>query len=273
VKGTLHGAGAGHHAIGAVALVGGAWVLLSERPLLTRVMVSLPLFVIPFVSDAKQVLFAVPAALLFQRWRGGSGRNIALFALVAMLGFAIFRYGASDTAFDFIDQQQQGRGGKASSARLVWSEITADPASLLLGKGPAETVSRAAFMTTDRYLGEESPLRAFGLHSSEIAENAFSQANEISGGRTSLNSALSSAIGVLGDLGFLGAAAFAALLGSVIVALRRRVSPEAAAALAGWGMFALLGFVYDWWEQPPFSMTLAVLTALALSRGTARPSS
>ena len=30
-------------------------------------------------------------------------------------------------------------------------------------------------------------------------------------------------------------------------------------------MFALLGFVFDWWEQPPFSVFLAVLAGLALS--------
>jgi hypothetical protein len=265
VKGTLHGAGAGHHAIGAVVIIGGAWIMLSDRRLGTRLFTVTPLFLIPFASDAKQVLFATPAALVFQHWGRGTGRKLALFAAIGVLGVIMFRfYGASGTALDFLEQQNQGQGGKAASQRLIWDRVTEDPASFVLGEGPAETVSRAAFMTTDRYLGEESPLRAFGLHPSEIATEAARQATALSGGRTSLNSALSSALGVLGDLGILGAAAFAYLLIRVVHALRKVQSAEAVAALGGWGMYALLGYVYDWWEQPPFSMTLAVLTGLAL---------
>ncbi|HEX2296655.1 MAG TPA: hypothetical protein VHN37_15285 [Actinomycetota bacterium] len=265
VKGTLHGAGAGHHAIGAVVIIGGAWIMLSDRPFGTRLFTSLPLFLIPFASDAKQVLFATPAALVFQHWGRGAGRKVALFGVVGLLAVIMFRfYGASGTALDFLEQQNRGEGGKAAATRLIWDEVTEDPPSFLLGEGPAETVSRAAFMTTDRYLGEESPLRAFGLHPSEIATEAARQATALSGGRTSLNSALSSALGVFGDLGALGVAAFLFLLVRVVHALRKVHSAEAVAALAGWGMYALLGYVYDWWEQPPFSMTLAVLTGLAL---------
>jgi hypothetical protein len=35
-------------------------------------------------------------------------------------------------------------------------------------------------------------------------------------------------------------------------------------AAGAWAMFAVLGFVYDWWEQPPFSVFLAVISGLAL---------
>ena len=34
---------------------------------------------------------------------------------------------------------------------------------------------------------------------------------------------------------------------------------------AGFAMFAVLGVVFDWWEQPPFSVFLAVLAGLALT--------
>jgi hypothetical protein len=272
VKGTLHGAGAGHHAIGAVVIIGGAWIMLSARSLGTRLLTALPLIFIPFASDAKQVLFATPAALLFQHWGRGAGRKLALFGLVGLLALFMFRfYGASGTALDFLEQQEQGRGGKGVTASFIWDKVTEDPASFVLGEGPAETVSRAAFMTTDRYLGVNSPLRAFGLHSADIATEAQRRAFELSGGRTSLNSGLSSAIGVFGDLGLAGALVFLYLLARVVLALRTSHSPEAVAALAGWGMYALLGVVYDWWEQPPFSMTLAVLTGLALA-ATARES-
>jgi hypothetical protein len=70
---------------------------------------------------------------------------------------------------------------------------------------------------------------------------------------------------VLGDLGVAGAATYAVLFGSLFLALRRLRSPEALAATGGWAMWAVLGFVFDWWEQPPFSLVLAVLSALALT--------
>jgi hypothetical protein len=76
---------------------------------------------------------------------------------------------------------------------------------------------------------------------------------------------LSSALGVFGDLGVAGLVAFVGLLSSVFLAVRTTSSPEGAAAAAGFAMFAVLGLVFDWWEQPPFSIVLGVLAGLALS--------
>ena len=86
-------------------------------------------------------------------------------------------------------------------------------------------------------------------------------------GGTSFNSGLSSALGILGDLGLAGTAAYAALYGSLFIAVRRLRSPEAVAATGGWAMWGVLGLVFDWWEQPPLSLVLAVLSGLALTGG------
>ena len=78
---------------------------------------------------------------------------------------------------------------------------------------------------------------------------------------------------MFGDLGVAGLVAYAGLLGSMLLALRRTTSPEGLAASGGFAMFAVLGLIFDWWEQPPFSVVLAVLAGLALSegRGTSGP--
>jgi hypothetical protein len=72
---------------------------------------------------------------------------------------------------------------------------------------------------------------------------------------------------VLGDIGIVGACVYIGLYGSVVVALWRRKTPMATAALEGWAMLAVLGLVFDWWEQPPILVFLAVLSGLALTGG------
>ena len=44
-----------------------------------------------------------------------------------------------------------------------------------------------------------------------------------------------------------------------------RVSHLASAALAGWAMVLPLAAVFDWLEQPPFTLILATVTGLALT--------
>jgi hypothetical protein len=45
---------------------------------------------------------------------------------------------------------------------------------------------------------------------------------------------------------------------------RRRRYWMAQAAIAGWVMSAPLAITFDWWEEPPFMLALALLTALAI---------
>ena len=270
VQGTLYGAGAGAHVISAVCVVGGIWILSRRgegslrRP--WRLAAAFGLFVIPFIADAKQVIFAVPAILLASSWRDGFVRISLRVALVtASLVALITLQPAANTAVGFLEKAQSGRGGKQEAAVFVWNRLKDDPASIAFGLGPAETVSRAAFMTTDSVLGANSPIRVLGLQPATVATEAQEASLAASGGGSSFNSGLSSALGVFGDLGVIGLGVYLALLGSLIVLLKRKRSPEATASAAGFAMLALLGLVFDWWEQPPFSVTLAVIAGLALT--------
>ena len=120
-------------------------------------------------------------------------------------------------------------------------------------------------MTTPLQLQSDSPLRVLGLKPAAVAVEAQSDATEVSGGRTSFNSGVSSMLGVFGDLGLFGAVAYAGLVFSIMRALWRKRGALAITASAGWAMFTVLGLVYDWWEQPPFTVFLGVLTGLALT--------
>jgi hypothetical protein len=96
------------------------------------------------------------------------------------------------------------------------------------------------------------------------AAAAEATAKTRAGGGTSFDSGLSSALGVFGDLGVIGFAAYAALLGWLLHTLTQQRSREATSAASGLAMFALLGLVFDWWEQPPMGIVVGVLIGLAL---------
>jgi hypothetical protein len=277
VKGTLHGAGAGAHVMAAIVVLGALWLLASRRgSAIWRVPVIALLLMIPLLAEAKQVLFVLPLGILVMPWSLGGRRSWMLRGLVGVAGLLALFYlhpfaNEAKSADSFIREAGSGRTGKFAVGRLIGHALTEDPSTFLFGKGPAQTVSRAAFMTTDLLLKEDSPLRMFHLKPAEIAVEAEAQANlltltDVPGHGTSFNSGQTSALGVLGDLGVVGALIYVSLVASIFFAVRRVRSPEAAAAVAGWAMFAVLGFIFDWWEQPPFTLFLVLVTGLALTR-------
>jgi hypothetical protein len=225
------------------------------------------LMVIPFIADAKQVILATPAVLLAAGAGTSRGLAVARSALVAASVVALFLLApAGNTTEKFIERSGQGQGGKQATADFVWRHIHQEPPSIAFGLGPAETVSRAAFMTTDLFQRGGSPLATLGLKPATLAVQAQGTALEASGGGSSFNGGESSALGVVGDLGFFGILVYAGLVLSLFLRLRRERSPEGVAAAAGLAMFVVLGLFFDWWEQPPFGVFIAVLAGLSLTR-------
>jgi len=270
IQGTLYGAGAGAHVISAVCVVGAIWILAGgygrEALGAARLPVVCGLLVIPFLADAKQVILAMPAVLLAWTWGSSRAMSLGRIAPVAASMVVLFSLAApARTVERYFDQSAQGGGGKEATARFVWQGARTDPQSLAFGKGPAETVSRAAYMTTPLFGRADSPLTVLDLKPAEFAIGAESAALTASGGGTSFNSGASSALGVLGDLGILGLLAFVGALMSLFVLVRRQTSADGVAGAAGLALFLVLGLIYDWWEQPPFGVVLGVLAGLALT--------
>lgn len=274
IQGTIYGAGAGAHVISAVMVVGAIWILaggIGRRVLRAwRFPIVAMLFIIPFFADAKQVIVALPAIVFASSWRVGRLQLVVRAALAIGSVVALFTLSpAGNTAARFIENQQ-GKSGKEAAALFIWHKLDADAASLVFGKGPAETVSRAAFMTTPLFQQSGSPLAVLGLKPATIPFEAQEAALVASGGGTSLNSGVSSALGTFGDLGIFGVLAYSGLLLSLFLRLRTEKSPEGVAAAAGFALFLVLGFVFDWWEQPPFGVFLGVLAGLSLSATSVR---
>jgi len=273
IQGTLYGAGAGAHVISAVVVVGAIWFLgggIGRRvlgPMWLPIIVAL--CVIPFIADAKQVIIAMPVIMLASRWSGGRLGFLLRGVLAAGLVVALFTLApAGQTAQQYLERSGE-QGGKQATFLFVWEKLDDEPASIAFGRGPAATVSRAAFETTPR---TGSPLADLGLKPAPIATEAARGAREVSGGSTSFDIGISSMIGALGDLGVIGVAAYAGLLLSLLLQLRRERSPEGAAAAAGFALFLVLGLVADWWEQPPFGVFIGTLAGLALTGGNDRVS-
>ena len=98
------------------------------------------------------------------------------------------------------------------------------------------------------------------LEPSETASDLF---RFRAGGST--DSPRSSALGLVGDLGLLGASAYLGLIVFGIVACRRRTAPVAAAATTGLTMFVVLGVFDGWWEQAGLGVPIGALLGLALA--------
>lgn len=274
VKGTLLAAGAGHH-VSAGSLALGFFILARQRvpKLLTVAFGALALFV-TVVADAKQVLFVLPLALLVLGISGRKRKTVAslmggLVAGVAMAGasvYALLTYQASSIAFDFIDRSTTNDTGKFAVLGALWTDINTSVAGLVFGLGPGESVSRFAFLTTPALFKVGSPVALLGLHASRGADHydaiAFGGAYT---GLSSFTSAQSSALGILGDYGLAGTMAFGALIVAVIGALRRTEDRRLrSSALAAWAMLLPLAVVFDWLEQPPFTLAVMLITGLAL---------
>lgn len=274
VKGTLLESGAGHHvSAGGLALAVFLLVGLRAR---TPVIVAFGVLAltVTIVADAKQVLFVLPLAALVLGIAQTNRRSIlsvvvgiVVGALMAgAAGYAIYSYQASDTALQFIDQTNADDTGKQAVLPALWTDISASPDKLVFGLGPGESVSRFAFLTTASLIKAGSPVTILGLHVSRGADkyNDVAFAGKFQN-QSSFTSAQSSALGVLGDYGLAGVAAFGLMIAMVLRAIMR--SPHRgmrAAALASWVLLLPLAVVFDWLEQPPFTLAVVMISGLAI---------
>ena len=274
VKGTLLAAGAGHHVSAGGLAIG--FFILARQPvpkLLTAAFGALTLLVL-VIADAKQILFALPLALLVlgisgrKRTTGTSlvGGLVAGAVMAAASVYALLSYQASATAFDFVDRSTTNQTGKFAVAEALWADVSSSAAGVVFGLGPGETVSRFSFLTTPALLKEGSPVTLLGLHASRGAEryNEIAFSGPFTGG-SSFTSAQSSMLGILGDYGLAGVLAFGVLIFAVIGALLRAEDRRLrSSALASWALLLPLAVVFDWLEQPPFTLAVMVISGLAL---------
>jgi hypothetical protein len=229
------------------------------------------------MADNKQVQYVVPLALLVLVFapkpsvQAGRRAVVALALIMAvLLGVAIKTSRVTRSAAIYVRVTQRKHAGKPAAIKAMMHDMRADPTTILLGFGPGETVSRFAFLTTPGLLRGGSPVKLLHLHQATRAQQyqdlALAGLRD-SVGISSFEQAQSSIVGIFGDYGLIGALAYAGLVGALLTALwkRGRRSQLASAALAGWAMVLPLAVVFDWLEQPPFTLMLATVTGLALT--------
>jgi hypothetical protein len=278
VQGTLYGSGVGAHAVGALVIVGVFWYLARTRKLLSPMAIAIlaAMVGVLVVSDAKQVAFALPVAVIGQRLVSGRAIAVGLIALTLIYIIVHFQPLNSQYAVPYIDRALSGDTGKAAAAKLIWNEATADIGTFVFGQGPAETVSRTAYETVPANQKQGSPLQVLGLSPAHTAIDAerVAAAEVRASGRSayvqpfnlaSFDSGTSSGVGLFGDLGVLGFVAYAGLFMTIFVNVRRRRTAEALAAASGFAMLIVLGFIHDWWEVPALTLLLGTLAGLALT--------
>ena len=274
VKGTTSSA----HTVGALAGLGGLVVVTwgfdrSVRTGLLCLLAAVPyLVVVPLLADAKQVTFAFPVAVLVLV---ATTRQVSRKIMIAGLLATIVVYLTTSTpagqlATGFLDRAVSGNSGKVAGLGAAFDEMRTEWVNVVFGLGPANGLSRTAQLTADTHaLREGAPLGRLHLKPSELATQAEAQAQIARGlDDTSFNSAISSATGLITDFGIVGVVVFVWLLASVLIPLiERRREVLARVALAGWAMSVPLALTFDWWEQPPFMIPLAVLSGLAILSG------
>jgi hypothetical protein len=266
IQGTFISRGGGSGVLSAVALIGVVW-LLSRRLTPWSVALAALLAVLPFISDSKQVLFALPIAVLATAPQGLTfGYFVRSGVAVGLLAILLFIVPVGKVALGYIHRDQtHGGTPKVQVAHWLWNEARSDPVTLAFGKGPAETVSLAAYYTTPGFLSAGSPFHALGLKPAAIAEETDYLAYQAKEGRSSYQSAISSALGVFGDFGLAGVVAYGGLLVTLLLALAGSRSAEGTAAMSAVALFAFLGFIYGWWESPGLPAFVGVLAGVALT--------
>jgi hypothetical protein len=275
VKGTLMDQSAGAHVLAGLFAIG-VFLILS-RVLAGRMSRGLGLVMsgamvaMILAADARQVLLTMAAGVVaigvlgrpgvraglkrVSDWSLGRAVMALAVAAVSLFVFEQIFPGSFERARDLADYDElaevqliEARGG--------------EPVTLIFGSGPGTSGSRASLLLTPGQFKEDSPLAALDLPPTELGLEIAAESRSQSFGGSS-ESAASTSLGILGDLGLVGFFAMAYLFVRLWFVLGRGgwLSTAARGALI---MTAGLIFVDNWLEYPEFAVPLAVLGGLAL---------
>jgi hypothetical protein len=275
IQGFFIGLGAGAHVAGGVALLG---TLLSvakalESDYITTKLLwfagGAALFLVCILADAKQAIIAfLPAlALLLAssfriRW---SRAMLAFLVLSVIIITSFIYYRPLQQALDW-QHIVKGLQGKIQSFGIIADKLSLNWSRWILGLGPGNSISRVAQMGLDAYVNKNSPIFLLGLAPAATTREIYSlTASSWLFSASSAFSGISSWIGLLGDLGIAGVVLFAGLYWKAWSELGKRQTWHARVARPALLMMVILGFLYNWLEEPGFTAIVALILGLGLT--------
>ena len=264
-QGFLSGQGAGHHVVGFIgagtALYVGVHLAESVRARRTAVLwiavvVGLSMAAISGTSQALLAWAILVLTYAVLRWRP---LKLAQVLLIAVLVFAV-----AMSLWESMAPQGLSWYGeeyiKAKSATIeaISDEFQVHPELVPFGIGPGTTASRVA------WLGEGSNLvAALGIEPGAIASELLRVERLKPVWRdSSLTAPWSTLLGIVGDLGLVGLAAYLSLWFYLGARFRHTPSGRAASVLIGY--LLLIGLFYNWLEEPILTLFLSLPLADAL---------
>lgn len=276
VVGTLLNARAGHHVMSSFLLLM-ALVSISYSGRAVRWIAVIGALGMAVIADAKAPLFVTPVGtLVYFVWARlksplmstGGYRWVGAVFGISVVSLVVIMYPASKTGLGYLEETVAGNRGKSVVLRMLVEDFSGSVGAIPLGFGPGNTVTRFATLTGPaadaQSLAKVLQLRP-GSKTGQYMAAATGGTDP--GATSSVLSATSSLLGILGDYGVLGAMTFIWLLAAVGSGLLRSDDPLAGAALAALVCAVLLGLAYDWLEQPPFMASWALIAGMALRPG------
>lgn len=257
VQGTFAGSEVGAHMTASVSILGAIWLVLRGKYDLRWLALLGMLAIVPLLAAANQVILAAPLALVLMA--AISNRRLAIAGVVSITIAALLLLLPGWNS----DYARSSLSRAAFALKMDAVTAVADDAAdsgrvLILGQGPAKTVSHASFLTSE----EDPLLGSLGLEPAEMPDSfGLREVDEA----VSIKRPESSIVGLLGDVGVIGLLCYLSLLAVLFDQCRRRTSPTAQAAAVGLVMLAILGYISDWLEQPGLAIFVATLAGLALS--------
>jgi len=285
IQGTFSGMEAGAHVAGGVAIIFilmfMAKIISSKDPAkkIRWILVSAVLIVIPILADAKQCMIAFTPAvvILICVFSPFSMKKRVTIGVLMLIG-AIFLFNVDlpvEKLSKARDDAVMGYGGTAgglgsallrkwSRFQVVIKEFDNVPMGWILGVGPGMGGSRVAF---EAYTGGNvgSAVRKLKLKSSPLTWDIWYI--DYYSTRSSLYTGISSWLGIFGDLGLTGLLIYVWIWWQIWHGIRTEV---------GWkGMFAksiivmtlVLGYLFNWLEEPNYMCFVAFLMGLAIKSG------
>ncbi len=282
VQGSFIGQGAGAHVAGGVALVGVLMCMMRgtfEHSRMRRNLffaLAALLFLLPILSDAKQVIVAFMPAALIALASGSRVRPSKFIPPALVMGAVLF------AAFHFykplraVENQStlEGLKYKMFATQVAIEDLMDRPWGLAVGVGPGNSVSRVALLTRDAHVMKRSPVAVLNLETAPLTRklmelDSHSYLADASG--SSAWSSVSSWLGLIGDLGLLGCLTYLWLMWKTWSALTARNTSISAAAKGGLLMAAALGMIFSWLEEPGFVLMVAATAGVALAARAGAP--